>query len=100
MDSRIEQLVEMGFPADQAARALSRARNDWYGALVQPLSCNYFSHKHNGFMLLNWIPKDNWSSCLLWPCRDSALTMLTAGLVPDEDEFDMLAGTFHMCIFK
>jgi uncharacterized UBP type Zn finger protein len=50
LDSRIQQLVEMGFEAAVAKRALDRSNNDW----------------------------------------DSALTMLTSGMVPDEDEFDLL----------
>mmetsp|Transcript_26640 Transcript_26640/g.31430 ORF Transcript_26640/g.31430 Transcript_26640/m.31430 type:complete len:152 (-) Transcript_26640:197-652(-) len=50
LDSRVQQLTEMGFDAATAKRALNRCNNDW----------------------------------------DSALTMLTSGLVPDEDEFDLL----------
>eukprot|EP00622_Pseudochattonella_farcimen_P003508 FR738702.1.p1 GENE.FR738702.1~~FR738702.1.p1 ORF type:complete len:160 (+),score=12.87 FR738702.1:90-569(+) len=50
-DSRIEQLIAMGFDSALASRALRRA--------------------HNNF--------------------DDALTMLTAGMVPEEDEFDVLA---------
>lgn len=46
----MQQLIEMGFDAVTAERALNRANGDW----------------------------------------DSALTMLTSGLVPDEDEFDLL----------
>lgn len=51
VDSRLQQLVDMGFDLKTAERALRRAKNDW----------------------------------------DAALTMLTSGLVPEEDEFDMLA---------
>lgn len=51
VDSRLQQLVDMGFELKTAERALRRTKNDW----------------------------------------DAALTMLTAGLVPDEDEFDLLA---------
>ena len=51
VDSRLQQLVDMGFEMKLAERALRRAKNDW----------------------------------------DAALTMLTSGLVPEEDEFDLLA---------
>ena len=51
VDSRLQQLVDMGFEMKLAERALRRAKNDW----------------------------------------DAALTMLTSGLVPEEDEIDMQA---------
>mmetsp|Transcript_8743 Transcript_8743/g.15655 ORF Transcript_8743/g.15655 Transcript_8743/m.15655 type:complete len:158 (+) Transcript_8743:172-645(+) len=50
-DVRVEQLMQMGFDAKLAERALRRANNNY----------------------------------------EDAITMLSAGMVPDEDEFDVLA---------